>query len=503
MAKTKTQRMRLSDHASGSVNMRARYDAAQTTDENRRHFAAADCLSPDVANNLGVRTILRNRCRFVFKNNPRVKGMVRTLASHTVGPQGPRLQMQLGDGTQAKKLNAKIESDFTEWAKQINLAKKLRILRIARAISGETFGILGLNPGLNHNIKLDVRMIPTDRVTNPMQHFQPRDIDGVFLDDFDNPELYRILKSSPGDLFRPFDFGQFQDFPARLVMHYFTREEEEQHRGVPDLTPAVQLFEEGRRFRAAVLAAAETAADFAIAIYTDAPADENGAQQLDPMDEIELKRRVATVLPQGWKIAQTKSEQPAQGNKEFQRELLAEAARCLEMPLSLATLDANDANMSSSYIINQPYENAIDVDRGDIENCFLNRILDVWLTLAFDPNGDPLAKRMPSEFPHSWFWPLIQNHADPSKVANADDTALSAGTTTRSRIYAKKGLDIDIEDDRAAKDYGMSVEEYRRALAARQFAAKGGAGPTDQATQPTDQPGATNADTADTEDAIA
>src|SRR5687767_11959553 len=81
--------------------LRGRYEAAMTTDENRRMWSMADGYDADAANSLAVRLILRNRARYVFANNPRAKGMIRTLSKHTVGPGGPRLQMQLGDGKQA------------------------------------------------------------------------------------------------------------------------------------------------------------------------------------------------------------------------------------------------------------------------------------------------------------------------------------------------------------------------------------------------------------------
>ena len=68
-------------------------------------------------------------------------------------------------------------------------------------------------------------------------------------------------------------------------------------------------------------AAAETAADFAAVIYTDAPP--NGeADPLEPMDMVELEKRLATVLPGGWKLGQVHAEQPATTYAEFKREIL-------------------------------------------------------------------------------------------------------------------------------------------------------------------------------------
>jgi len=49
--------------------VRARYDAAVTTNENRRHWRGADGLSANAANSPDIRRILRNRARYEIANN--------------------------------------------------------------------------------------------------------------------------------------------------------------------------------------------------------------------------------------------------------------------------------------------------------------------------------------------------------------------------------------------------------------------------------------------------
>jgi len=76
--------------------VRARYDAAVTSDENRRHWAHADGLSANAAANPVVRRTLRNRARYEVANNSYARGIVLTLANDTVGT-GPRLQLLTAD----------------------------------------------------------------------------------------------------------------------------------------------------------------------------------------------------------------------------------------------------------------------------------------------------------------------------------------------------------------------------------------------------------------------
>ena len=76
------------------VWMRARFDAAQTTKDNAKHWAAAEFLSADAEADSNVRKILRTRSRYEVQNNSYARGIVKTLADDTIGT-GPRLQMLL------------------------------------------------------------------------------------------------------------------------------------------------------------------------------------------------------------------------------------------------------------------------------------------------------------------------------------------------------------------------------------------------------------------------
>ena len=55
--------------------VRAKCDAAQTTDENRRHWANADGLSADSVASTEVRGIIRNRARYEVANNSYARGI--------------------------------------------------------------------------------------------------------------------------------------------------------------------------------------------------------------------------------------------------------------------------------------------------------------------------------------------------------------------------------------------------------------------------------------------
>jgi capsid protein len=247
--------------------VRARYDAASLADDNRRHWAQADSLSANAANSPEVRRLLRNRARYEVANNSYARGIVLTLANDSIGT-GPRLQML----TPSAEANRFIEREFMAWARVIRLPEKLRTMRMARAQDGEAFALFVTNPGLPTQVQLDLRLVEAEQVTTPdLNPLAANSIDGIVFDDAGNPQTYHVLRSHPGESRGPLVPG-YDEFPADAVLHWFRPDRPGQARGIPDIMPALPLFAQLRRFTLAVLGAAETAADFAGILYTDAPA---------------------------------------------------------------------------------------------------------------------------------------------------------------------------------------------------------------------------------------
>jgi len=435
------------------VQVRGRYDAAVTTDGNRRHWANADGLSADAAASPEVRRVLRNRARYEVANNSYARGIVSTLANDVVGT-GPRLQMLTSD----PDANTRIERAFMQWAKAVGLAAKLRTMRMARAESGEAFALLARNSALPTPVQLDIRIIEADQVATPdLALRDPLAIDGIVFDEFGNPLEYHVLKQHPGDV-RWFAGLKYDRVPAEAMIHYFRADRPGQSRGIPDITPAIPLFAQLRRFTLAVIAAAETAAEFAGVVQTDAPA--NGeAEDIEPMDTIELEQRMLLTLPGGWKMAQMKAEQPSTTYGEFKREILNEIARCLNMPYNVAAGNSSGYNYASGRLDHQTYFKSNRIEQAHLECMVLDRIFDAWLDEAVLVEGLlPQSMRM-TDAPrnHQWFWDGNE-HVDPAKEANAQATRLSSRTTSLAREYAKQGLDWEAELRQIAKERAFMRE---------------------------------------------
>lgn len=437
--------------------LRAGFDSATTTEGNRRHWAHADGLSADSAASPEVRRVLRNRARYETANNAYAKGIVLTLANDVVGT-GPRLQLLTDDDV----ANERIERAFADWAKTVGLPEKLRTMRASRATDGEVFAVLVGNPLLPGPVELDLKLIEADQVTTPdLSIIDEGEVDGIAFDAFGNPVEYHILKGHPGDARSGYLGVEYDRVPAEAVIHYYRVDRPGQSRGIPDITPALPLFAQLRRYTLAVIAAAETAADFAGILYTDAPAH-GEADSVEPMDAIELEARSLLTMPGGWKMAQVHAEQPATTYAEFKREILSEIARCLNMPVSVASGDSSRHNYASGRLDHQVYFKNIRVEQEHLGCVALDRILAAWLREAVLVSDLlPLRQRTViargEAVPHQWFWDGTE-HVDPAKEANAQATRLSSNTTTLASEYARQGRDWETELRQRAKEVALMQE---------------------------------------------
>jgi lambda family phage portal protein len=431
--------------------VRGRYDAAVTTDDNRRHWANADGLSANQANSVEVRRVLRNRARYEVANNSYAKGIVLTLANDVVGT-GPRLQLL----TEDSKANTRIEREFTAWSKAISLPEKLRTMRMARATDGEAFAVLTSNPRLPTPVQLDLRLIEADQVATPsFSAWERAGVDGIVFDAAGNPVEYHVLKDHPGDGY--WNGREYDRVPASAVLHWFRCDRPGQARGIPDITPALPLFAQLRRFTLAVIAAAETAADFAGILYTDAPAS-GEADAAEPFEPIELEKRALVTMPGGWKMSQLQAEQPATTYAEFKHEILNEIARCLNMPFNVAACNSSGYNYASGRLDHQTYFKAIRVEQAHLEAVVLDRILAAWFDeAALIPGLLPVGLGPLAGWPHQWFWDGHE-HVDPAKEAAAQATRLANLTTTLADEYARRGLDWEAQLRQRAKEIALMQE---------------------------------------------
>lgn len=439
-------------------SVRASFDAAQTTPDNQRHWAYADALSADAEARPEVRQTLRRRSRYEVLNNSYAKGLVQMLANDTIGT-GPRLQL-LSD---VDDINERIENDFNAWAREIDLAQKLRLMRMARCQDGETFAVIATNPAMRSAVKMKLDVVEADRIQGEpvVGKDGEEEVDGIRYDAYGNPVSYRMLKYHPGDM-KNYFMDDFVMVPARFMLHSFVQYRPGLHRGVPELAAALPLFAQLRRYNLAVLSAAEAAADFAAVLQTDAPPD-GESEAIEPLDTFPLERNMMVTMPAGWKLGQLESKHPTSNHHEFVKCILSEVARCVCSTYGVVAGDFSGFNYASGRLDNQIYQKAILVDRSRWENDVLDRVFDIWVrewSLA-------TSTMLPADMSHEWFWDGFM-HVDPTKEANAQTTRLQNLTTTLADEYARMGQDYVkklrqiAKERRLMRDLGITQDNQQQ-----------------------------------------
>jgi lambda family phage portal protein len=435
---------------------RARFDAAQTSDDSR-HWANADALSANAALTPEVRRIIRNRARYERANNAYVHGICVTKSNDLIGT-GPRIQLDTGNADSDRAIGRA----FFDWSWSVRLADKLRTATEARVLDGEAFCMFFTNPRLDvRGVQLDLRLIEADQVASPAYDYQQTIspdgslVDGVELDRHGNVIAYHVLTSHPGSNFL-IGINEYDTIVAENMLHWFRPTRPGQHRGLSELTPCLRLTANMRRYTEAVIRAAEIAADLAAFVHSNSPAAQ--VDEVDAFAAIEIEKGTLTTLPEGWDISQLKAEQPTNTHQAFTRTILSEIARGVNLPYYKAAFDASSYNYSSARLDGQLHEQNVRVERDELERAWLDRIFREWLDEALlVPGMIPAGLPPASEWNWAWVWDGREG-VDPNKEANATETKLATLTTSLAAEYARQGKQWDVELRQIAAERALMAE---------------------------------------------
>lgn len=445
--------------------VRARYDAAQTTTENTRHWANADYLGPNSELDPGVRRTLRSRARYECANNTYAAGMVRTLANDTIGT-GPGLQIT--DRAIPKDDATEIENLFWEWSEAVDLPKKLRLMRSAKARDGESFSQFFTNPRVDAPVKLDLMPFEADMVAATVFTLNRMNIlDGLYVDDFGNVTAYNVLREHPGENYQSM-ISKADTVPATQMIHLYNADRPGQYRGVPEITAALPLYAQLRRYTLAVIRAAESAAIPSWLLETQQPPSD--MDYGDAFDVLETERGMGVTLPAGYKMSQLRAEQPTTQYPAFKREIIAEIARCLGMPYNVAAGDSSSYNYSSGRLDHRTYYKSLRVERCYFESKALDRIFRLWWSEAtrlsgYLPVDNPAAPR------REWRWDGDE-HVDPTKEIDAAVSRVAYGFSSIDDEISTLGRDRAVVHHKNAEALGLSDAEYTKRLADKFFGAQ-------------------------------
>lgn len=461
--------------------VRGTYDNALPGGENAEHWASADGLSANAANDPSTRKVLRERARYECDNNGYLGGLVEKVGNALVGAC-PRPQVRLpatytdpdfGVEQQTKPdAAAAVETAFNDWAKAVMLGQKLRLLDNAATRDGEGFGLFVTNPLLPPTgVQLDLRLYETDQVDTPW--FSAHDalaFPGGRIDEAGNVTEWHFLKAHPGSSVWFSGMYDFDPIPSSRVVHWFKPKRAGQLRGVPEVLSSLGLCAILRRYTLAVLGAAEFAASISGVLETEdvtpPTAAENQTNTTDSTfdrdmsvgSSVSIPRRHLLTLPGGWKAKAFEGTQPTTTFKEFKGEILAEAGQPVLAPRNVSTGSSAEYNYSSGRLDLGIFQDAIKVRRHDFTGAVLSRVFAAWLAEArlipgYLPEGLPPVESWAVEWRFPGFVSL-----DPKKDADTDAIRLGNNTTTLAEIYAEKGEDWEEALRQRAREVALLKE---------------------------------------------
>jgi capsid protein len=227
------------------------------------------------------------------------------------------------------------------------------------------------------------------------------------------------------------------------MCHYFSATRPGQVRGVSEILPALSLFGQLRRYTSAVIECASRAAEISAVMHTDMLPD-SVAAELDALTVINAERNAIVSLPEGWKMSQLKAEQPTTTYGDFKAQIINEIARCLSMPYNVAAGNSSGYNYASGRLDHQTYDRNIEVERKDITNDIIDRLLTEWVN-EYATRYSLTSAQRDELIDHEWHF-ASRDHVDPAKEANADNVRLNNGTLTYAAYYAKRGKDWKREE---------------------------------------------------------
>jgi lambda family phage portal protein len=433
---------------------------------------------------------LRARSRQLARGEGYGAKFVRACVNNIAGPAPFILQAKIKQGRKSpgeaavgldKDANAAIEAAWREWSKACEITGKLTLAELhrlavrclardgevfIRILRGREFGPYGLKLQV-----LDIDRLDEDRNSEGAGAVVKM---GVQLDQYGRPVAYHLLRRNPGE------YGlwsgsrtprEYEIIPADQVLHLFVPDWPEQVRGVPWMHAAMtRLYHLGGFEEAAVLAARIGASQMAV-IERDpenppATGPEGLGDQTDAAGEPQMNIEAGTMraLPLGWKMSEGwQPKYPDAAVEPFIRSTLRGIAASVGMAYHAFANDPSNVNYSTARVaLLEERDMWMSIQSWYCDH-FCERVYSEFRSMAI------LMGKLPKEYAQERFnairwqpkrWPWV----DPRNETQANVEALGAKLTSRTRIVAEQGEDIEdvfeelAEEEALADQLGIELE---------------------------------------------
>jgi len=406
----------------------------------------------------------REICRELCRNNPLVKGLLQTEANSVIG-SATQIQARTGDEDWNRDAEDLWREEMVD--QPCDVSGRFNFHAFLRKAFGSyrrdgDFLILLTDDGLQG---IEGECCGTPTALGSPQSFTVTN--GIAVSNETKKVIgYYIGKASKWGYI---ESNSYQKYLAENVIHVFNPERFSQSRGEPALISAIDFIDKLCGYIDAELVAAKVNACFSVFVTAKdkeaIPAPYTGGVS-STGEDTESKEKLQKLVPAmvwygepGEDVKPIGQVRPATAFDPFVMRMLTFIGRPLCIPLCLVTLDFSGATyMSTRVALGAAHDNWI-TEQSIVVKPIVRRIW-LWKVQQWIADG---------KLPQREDWNKHEiickrwEYVDPSREAQADELDLANGTTTRTGICARKGLEFkDIiqqraKEDQLIKDLGLEL----------------------------------------------
>ncbi|MTI49695.1 MAG: phage portal protein [Firmicutes bacterium] len=412
---------------------------------------------------------LTQRSRDLFMGAPYATSALKTTRTNVIG-SGLKLKAQVDyeilnmSEEKALRWERKTEREFSLWADSIhcdaermnNFYELQQIAFISWLMSGECFAILPLIRRIDMPYDLRVKLIESDRISNPDKtHRDKKIINGVEIGNYGEVIAYYLANHHPlSQSFQKKEWKRIRKFGAKTgrpnIIHLMEAERPEQRRGVPILAPVIESLKQLTRYSEAELMAAVVSGMFTVFIENKDSIDNSepvygemispDKQVLDSEEEeynYELGPGAIVELGEGQSMKEANPGRPNAVFDSFVTSICRQIGAALEIPYEILTKHFTSSYSASRAALLEAWK-MFKMRRTWMANDFCQPIYELWLSEAIAKGrisapgffNDPLIRK--AYCGSEWNGPT-QGQIDPLKEVKAAKERVLAGFSTRAK----------------------------------------------------------------------
>lgn len=447
----------------------------------------ADSKSPheDISENLDI---LRRRSRDLYSGGgPLGRGAIDRIVLNAVG-NGLRLNVRIDPELlgmteeSARKWASKVEALFDDWAvsKQASYDNTLNFYEMQNLalkcvlLDGDCFVLMRQDYD-----SLKLQLIEGERVQVPYGPERKTGVmidEGIELDELGRPVAIYVANRNPeSEIINqpalkysriPY-YGEYSLEPQ--IIHLMNPERINQRRGVPLLSPVIELLKQLSRYTEAELMAAVVSGIYAIffeheqresgTIGSEEYASEEGLGGLDGLENITQKELYGTImdLPEGVHANAVAPGRPNQNFNAFIESLVRQVGGCLGIPSEVLLLHFTSSYSASRGALLEAWK-VFRYWRKWFSDNFCQPVYEIWLKDMLLFNKIEFGEAYKSDHNRqklytwaSWTGPS-QGQLDPVKEVNAAVLRVKNGFSTYQRETGEL----------TGEDYDLNIQQLKR-----------------------------------------